>query len=470
MRSIAVVFSFVVVSCFAQLPAELKIDSSFAFIQGYSSNTLSRLKQQFDAVDSNKLVILHYGGSHIQAENPTTIARNRFHERFGSGGRGLLFNYGAANTYSSINYASTYTGKWSYNKSYQGKKETLPLGVCGMVVETSDSASSLLFSMKTPIEKANNQVQILFENDSLSFGVTVYINNILITQGIEYGSQGLKFSWADTIKTISLITTKNPKGIRFRFYGINVEHEENHGIVYHSTGVGAAAFRSVLILEKLPEQLTLIQPDLVILDFGTNDILYENRIEPTLSKEVEKAIAWWKSMVPEVLIVLTSTQDLYYKKHPITAGVLFRDLMDSLARKNDCLFWNWYDLSGGLNTIRTWATLGYAKTDHIHLTKIGYQVKGGLLYTSFMNTLNTLNTQPGLEELRIPFKEYKDATAEASSPKPTPSKPSTYYVVKSGDTLSVIASRHHTSVAALKRANGLTSDMIRVGQGLKIPQ
>jgi LysM repeat protein len=123
-----------------------------------------------------------------------------------------------------------------------------------------------------------------------------------------------------------------------------------------------------------------------------------------------------------------------------------------------------------LNTIRTWATLGYAKTDHIHLTKIGYQVKGGLLYTSFMNTLNTLNTQPGLEELRIPFKEYKDATAEASSPKPTPSKPSTYYVVKSGDTLSVIASRHHTSVAALKRANGLTSDMIRVGQGLKIPQ
>jgi LysM repeat protein len=469
MRSIAVVFSFVVVSCFAQLPAELKIDSSFAFIQGYSSHTLSRLKQQFDAVDSNKLVILHYGGSHIQAENPTTIARNRFHERFGSGGRGLLFNYGAANTYSSINYASTYTGKWSYNKSYQGKKETLPLGVCGMVVETSDSASSLLFSMKTPIEKANNQVQILFENDSLSFGVTVYINNTLITQGVEYVPQGLIFSWADSIKTIALIPTKNSKGTRFRFYGINVEHEENHGIVYHSTGVGAAAFRSVLILEKLPEQLPLIQPDLVILDFGTNDILYENRIEPTLSKEVEKAIAWWKSMVPEVLIVLTSTQDLYYKKHPITAGVLFRDLMDSLARKNDCLFWNWYDLSGGLNTIRTWATLGYAKTDHIHLTKIGYQVKGGLLYISFMNTLDTLNKQPSLEELRIPQKEYKETTPVANSPKPIPPKPSTYYVVKSGDTLSAIASRNHTTVAALKRANSLSSDTIRVGQRLKIP-
>ncbi|MEY3048619.1 MAG: hypothetical protein RL365_657 [Bacteroidota bacterium] len=469
MRSIAVVFSFIVVSCFAQLPAELKIDSSFAFIQGYSSNTLSRLKQQFDAIDSNKLVILHYGGSHIQAENPTTIARNQFHERFGSGGRGLLFNYGAAKTYSSINYASTFTGKWSYNKSYQGKKEELPLGVCGMVVETSDSASSLLFSMKTPIEKANNQVQVLFENDSLSFSATVYINNILITQGIEYVPQGLMFSWADSIKTIELIPTRNSKGTRFRFYGINVEHEENHGIVYHSTGVGAAAFRSILFLEKLPEQLPLIQPDIVILDFGTNDILYKNRIEPNLSKEVEKAIAWWKSMVPEVLIVLTSTQDLYYKKHPITAGVLFRDLMDSLARKNDCLFWNWYDLSGGLNTIRTWAAMGYAKTDHIHLTKIGYQVKGGLLYRSFINTINTLNNQPRLAELRIPLKEYKEITPLASSPNPIPPKPSTYYVVKSGDTLSAIASRKHTTVAALKRANNLSSDTIRVGQRLKIP-
>lgn len=469
MRSIAVVFSLFVLSCVAQLPAELKIDSSFAYIQGYSSASLSRLKRQFDAVDSNKLVILHYGGSHIQAENPTTIARNQFHEHFGSGGRGLLFNYGAANTYSSINYSSTYTGKWTYNKSYQGKKAELPLGVCGMVVETSDSASSLVFSMKAPIEKANNQVQILFENDSLSFDVAIYINNKLITQGIEYVPQGLKFSWADSIKTITLIPIKNTKGIRFRFYGINVEHEENHGIVYHSTGVGAAAFRSILILEKLPEQLPLIKPDIVILDFGTNDILYENRIEPTLSKEVEKAITWWKSMVPEVLIVLTSTQDLYYKKHPITAGVLFRDLMDSLARKNDCLFWNWYDLSGGLNTIRTWATLGYAKTDHIHLTKIGYQVKGGMLYTSFINTLKRLNSEPNIEALQIPVKEYKEITTESISPKPTPPKSSSFYVVKSGDTLSAIASKYHTTVAAIKRANGLTSDTIRVGQRIKIP-
>ena len=468
MRGIAVVFSLFVFSCFAQLPANLKIDSSYAFIQGYSSNTLSRLKQQFDAVDSNKLVILHYGGSHIQAENPTTVARNLFQESFGSGGRGLLFSYGAANTYSSINYTSTFTGKWTYNKSYQGKKQELPLGVCGMVVETMDTLASLSFGMKKAIAPNLNMVTVMYEQDDKSMKLEVKVNDSIIS-ALRFIPQGVSFAWTDSIRSIQLILKKSTESERFRFYGINVEHEASRGIVYHSTGVGAAAFRSILILEKLPEQIPVINPDIVILDFGTNDILYENKIDPKLSLEVEKAISWWKSMVPEVLIVLTSTQDLYYKKHPITAGVLFRDLMDSLAKKNDCLFWNWYDLSGGLNTIRTWATLGYAKSDHIHLTKTGYQVKGGLLYTSFMNTLDALNTQPSLEELRIPLKEYKETTAEASSPKPISPKPNSYYVIKSGDTLSAIASRNHTTVAALKRANGLSSDTIRVGQRLKIP-
>jgi len=43
------------------------------------------------------------------------------------------------------------------------------------------------------------------------------------------------------------------------------------------------------------------------------------------------------------------------------------------------------------------------------------------------------------------------------------------YKVKSGDSLSVIAAKYHTTVAKIKKANGLRSDMIRVGQVLKIP-
>ncbi|ADU29178.1 LysM peptidoglycan-binding domain-containing protein [Evansella cellulosilytica] len=44
------------------------------------------------------------------------------------------------------------------------------------------------------------------------------------------------------------------------------------------------------------------------------------------------------------------------------------------------------------------------------------------------------------------------------------------YTVKSGDSLSVIARNYNTTVAELRSLNGLNSDLIRVGQVLQVPQ
>ena len=43
------------------------------------------------------------------------------------------------------------------------------------------------------------------------------------------------------------------------------------------------------------------------------------------------------------------------------------------------------------------------------------------------------------------------------------------YKVKSGDTLTTIAKHHGVSVRALRSANNLTTDKIKVGDKLKIP-
>lgn len=57
--------------------------------------------------------------------------------------------------------------------------------------------------------------------------------------------------------------------------------------------------------------------------------------------------------------------------------------------------------------------------------------------------------------------------ASAGIPEAAPAP--SYHKVASGDTLFAIANRHSTSVADLKRINGLTSDNIRPGQSLRIP-
>lgn len=59
----------------------------------------------------------------------------------------------------------------------------------------------------------------------------------------------------------------------------------------------------------------------------------------------------------------------------------------------------------------------------------------------------------------------KTAPTKSSSKKSTGSR----YTVAKGDTLSAIARKKGTSVAKIKSANGLSGDLIRPGQALKIP-
>ena len=68
---------------------------------------------------------------------------------------------------------------------------------------------------------------------------------------------------------------------------------------------------------------------------------------------------------------------------------------------------------------------------------------------------------------------YAGPAAAPAPPAPpaTPSAPAkpSYHKVVSGDTLYSLSQRYGTSVAELKRVNGLTSDSIRVGQSLRVP-
>ncbi len=61
------------------------------------------------------------------------------------------------------------------------------------------------------------------------------------------------------------------------------------------------------------------------------------------------------------------------------------------------------------------------------------------------------------------------ASSGSSKPVSYTGSGSTTHTVASGDTLFGISRKHGTSVSAIKSANGLTGDTIRIGQKLVIP-
>lgn len=86
----------------------------------------------------------------------------------------------------------------------------------------------------------------------------------------------------------------------------------------------------------------------------------------------------------------------------------------------------------------------------------------------------TASTSPA----RTTTKKKSTTAATASKPSPkvaskaAPAKSAgsgTVYVVKPKDSLWSISRKYHTTISKLKSANGLSSDLIRDGQKLKIP-
>lgn len=86
------------------------------------------------------------------------------------------------------------------------------------------------------------------------------------------------------------------------------------------------------------------------------------------------------------------------------------------------------------------------------------------------NTASNATLRPG-QKLVIPNKASKLAGSASASAAPAaaPASASGTYTVKSGDTISKIATRHHTTSAALRSLNGLANDNLKIGQTLQVP-
>lgn len=109
-----------------------------------------------------------------------------------------------------------------------------------------------------------------------------------------------------------------------------------------------------------------------------------------------------------------------------------------------------------------------APETRVHVVRSGDTLSEiGERYGVSVSKLRSANGLRG-NNLRIGQRLVIPATASKVEKAQTVRQATTYRV-RSGDTLIAIARRHHTTVSALQRANGLKGSALRVGQELRIP-
>jgi lysophospholipase L1-like esterase/LysM repeat protein len=412
MKYIKAILIFISISTYGFSQDNIVIDSliypwlspSNNFIQFYSKSSISNFYDALSNSKKNKVSVIHFGDSHIQSEIPTNETRNLLQKKYGNGGRGIVFPYSTAKTYSSIHYSSKHTGNWIYSKSTKLTKE-LPKGVMGISSMTTDSSASFTIIFNSKIPSNNLTFNLFCETDSLSYDVIVETDGNSTPVDVYKNSDNkgvVTFSVPSISNTITFHCLKTYRSQKqFILHGFEILNSENKGLVLYSSGVGGAKFNSLLNIENFNKQLKFISPDLVILDFGTNDFLYSDTIKKSLESEIKNVIASVRKSSPLISIILCTTQDLYYKQKNLNATEEYVKLIKKIAKETESAYWDWYTISGGKESLKTWLNQGLAKTDMIHLTNIGYRIKGKLLFEAIENTKNKLEKNQNLNELIV---------------------------------------------------------------------
>ncbi len=451
------------------------INNDFNAIQFKNPNVLSAFYTNW--ISKNKFSVLHLGDSHLQNENLPNKCRHLIQELLGDGGIGLIQPFSIVKSYNASFYKSTHTGDWEYSKSYILPPK-LPLGVRGMTAKTVDEKASFQITFNNSPSSQNTILTVFYSNASESYEPIIKADSIA-AELISKTGDILKYRLPSNFNKIQFSLHKsNENQNQFILYGMSLSNFDETGAIWHNAGVGACQYKSVLFEDKYEEQATYLNPDLIIIDYGTNDFLYTNLIPDQLKSEIEQVIAKVKKANPRASIILTSSQDMNYKRVNITASKLFSQMVKTIAYENQCGFWDWYLVSGGAHSMDIWQTNKLTMNDGIHLNGKGSELKGILLIEALKKSISYLLENPESKELNfeepIALVNVETDTAVAVKVEVVPTKAfvkrskKITYKVKSGDTLGEIAEKFNITIVALKRQNKLRNNKIKPNQVLFI--
>ena len=354
-------------------------------------NKITEMKER----KRDKVTIVHYGGSHIQAGAWSDKLIYNFQAMANWEGGGLYcFPYRIAKTNSPHYFRSFTTGSWKRFRCATWKEMCTNLGMAGIAAVTNDSSNT--FGIKLEPNKHHekfNSLKIYSNmNPSFQYSLATMETKYKRTDDLQKGYTLFEFeTYIDSVNFILIKADTNRQD--FMLYGFSLENSKP-GFYYAGFGVNGAASNSYLRCNLFGQQLETIKPDLVILSLGVNDTQGKDFTKEDYIEHYDSLIIEIRKASPDCAILLTTTTDNYIKrrtanKRPIKA----HDAMFELMEKHRAAVWDLYSVMGGYKSIAKWYKVGLAARDRVHFSPKGYAIVGQMMFDAIDKSYNNNKTK-----------------------------------------------------------------------------
>jgi lysophospholipase L1-like esterase len=347
--------------------------------------------------------IVHYGDSPTTADLITADLRATLQAQFGDAGHGYVLLAKPWAWYGHRGVELSGSG-WSIAPANQNDVHDGLYGLGGVSFRGGAGAEARIALR----DAGHDTIEVAYLRQP--GGGTFYVN-------AEGGIAG-EINTNDAATESGFVTFAIPAGARHftvgvrsgtvRLFGMQLL-KRGPGVRYDSLGVNGAY---VSVLSKMfredhwTEQLKHYKPNLIIINYGTNESVYATFVDTAYQKEIREVIRRIRKALPEVSILVMSPMDRGQRDvtgeiATVPALVRLVHMQQSVANETGCGFFNTFEAMGGEGTMGRWyeSEPRLVSADFIHPMPSGAKLVSTFLYRGLMNGYNKYKLRRMQEKL-----------------------------------------------------------------------
>ena len=336
---------------------------------------------------NKKIEILHLGDSHVQADFLTGRIRDRMQQFFpgSEGARGLIFPYNLAETNNPGNYQINSNNNWEVINGV--KQDNFSTGIIPAKVVCGDSVIKLSVNQNDNLQYSGfDQVELWYACAKEITILKPAYAEVELLNG--YGRVLINLNGLEKETEIEIFGASEES--KFELYGIGL-HNSLPGITYHALGLNGATTEDFVKCEHFERYLSYVQPDLIIVSLGTNDMYDLNVRMKKFTLVYSEFLQKIRNVFPNKALILTTPGDHFiYSYLPNSKLSEASEIIKKLAVKFDAAVWDFYHIMGGYRSMMGWDMNGLSSKDRIHFTRKGYYLQADLFFNAILKNFEKL--------------------------------------------------------------------------------